>query len=424
MINFRRLLRSLGIALNLRDPPNLPPYGWSYFDHIVAVYLTLNTADKRADVVIEKSRQRPDDLTWGDVFMLENIIFSLQPVEIVERNAWIIRERFREVACSSIYDQYIASDFPKETDTPEKLVLLRADLCRVLDVLHWHYALIPMREKIRKALTINCMNMVIVYTVVLGGALYLFRLHGMIFQATLSCVIYWGIIGGFVSSQRRMQSIPSDGDPLVSVFGLENAGYYLWLSPLLGAVFAVIITLMFMGGFLTGSVLPEFVRPDGQATGLFADIAQTLPKNGENYAKLFVWAFLAGFAERLVPDSLDRLSSKLTSADRSPKPISPLVGSTSPTPKPPTVPVESQTKIAPETLDNAMHTGEPPADPSKETPLINPDEVASGIRIPNAPIVMSSLKKGSQLGCSTVISETAFRRESLRRAFRPRSRSH
>ena len=110
-----------------------------------------------------------------------------------------------------------------------------------------------------------------------------------------------------------MQSIPSDGDPLISVFGLDNAGYYLWLSPLLGAIFAVILTLMFIAGFLKGSVIPDFYLSSGGKQGLsfFNFTWNTMPKTSEEYAKLFVWCFLAGFAERLVPDSVDRLASKL-----------------------------------------------------------------------------------------------------------------
>src|SRR5581483_5662887 len=49
MIDWRRFARKLGVALNLREPPNVPPYGWSYFDHLVSLYVTLNTSDGRAD---------------------------------------------------------------------------------------------------------------------------------------------------------------------------------------------------------------------------------------------------------------------------------------------------------------------------------------------------------------------------------------
>jgi hypothetical protein len=136
MIDVRKLARRLGVALNLRDPPNVPPYGWSYFDHLVAVYVTLNAADARADAVIKKSRERPDDLTWGDIFLLENTTFTLQPPEVVQRSAWILRERFREIASPSFYDKYVNSNAPKD-DTPANLPLLKADLTRVLDVLHW-----------------------------------------------------------------------------------------------------------------------------------------------------------------------------------------------------------------------------------------------------------------------------------------------
>jgi hypothetical protein len=360
MIDWRKFSRRLGVALKLRDPPNVPAYGWSYFDHLVAVYVNLNVADPRADAVIKKSRERPDDLTWGDIFLLENTNFSLTPADVVERSAWILRERFREISSSAVYDKYVNSDVPTETDTPAKLSLLKADLTKVLDVLHWYYSLIPMRERIRKSLTIYCTFMVVVYTALLAGVLTWCNWHKTNFLAMLACVLYSGIIGGFVSSQRRMQSLPNEGDPLISVFGLDNAGYYLWLSPLLGAIFAGILMLMFIAGILKGSVFPEFYNsPAGLAGGI--PLFQSLPTNSEEYGKLFVWAFLAGFAERLVPDSLDRLASKLDpNSQTSPTTLAASPSGTPPGHQDPTKLPEPKPKITEVALQDALHTGEAP----------------------------------------------------------------
>ncbi len=364
MVNSRRLLRRLGVALNLRDPPNVPPYGWSYFDHLVALYVTLNSADARADAVIKKSSERPDDLTWGDIFLLESIIFSLQPPDVVNRSAWIVRERFREIASPSVYDKYLASNVPTDVSTPAGLSLVKGDLTRVLDVLHWYYSLIPIRERLRKSLTISCITLILIYGVILGGILVWCNLHNASFLAMLSCVLYAGIVGGFVSSQRRMQNIPSEGDPLISVFGLDNAGYFLWLSPLLGAIFAVILALMFVAGLLKGSVFPDFYVPlRGVPRGLpfFHFTWNTLPTSGAEYAKLLVWAFLAGFAERLVPDSLDRLASKIAPGDQRPA-SAPAPNAQDRAVEPPKMP-ESKPEITQETIQNVMHTGEAPKEP-------------------------------------------------------------
>jgi hypothetical protein len=374
MIDWFRSFRQLGVALNLRDPPNVPPYGWSYLDHLVAVYMTLNADDPRADAVIEKSRLHPDDIKWGDIFLLENVILHLQPPEILERNAWIVRERFREVASSTIYEKYVQSGFPKDADTPEKLALLRADMSRIQDVLHWHYALIPIREHIRKSLTSDCILMVLVYTVIGGFALIRLQRHDHSFLAMVLCVVYFGIIGGFVSSQRRMQSIPTDTDPLVSIFGLDNARYYLWLSPLLGGIFAVILTLMFVAGVLQGTIFPDFHVPSRiVGRSLFSIFAyQALPNGTESWAKLFVWAFLAGFAERLVPDSLDRLSAKLT-ANKQQSISVPSVSTPPASPVPGDQPLKTRNEpaqpseeVSKETMDNALYSGEEPPPEAKE----------------------------------------------------------
>lgn len=381
MVDWRRLSRRLGVALNLRDPPNVPPYGWSYFDHLVAVYVNLNSADVRADTVILKSRERPDDLTWGDVFLLESLVFALQPPEVIERSAWILRERFREISCASFFGRYTSSTIPHDCDTDQKRSLLKADLTRILDILHWYYSLIPIRERIRKSLTVTCIVLVCVYTSVLAFILMWCRWHSYSYLAVLVLVVYSGVIGGFVSSQRRMQGLPTDGDPLISIFGLDNAGYYLWLSPLLGAIFAVVLMMMFVGGMLKGAIFPEFLHVVASRPGLsfFDTVWGTLPVDSENYGKLLVWSFLAGFAERLVPDSLDRLSSKLDTHQQLSTPAQPADNSTGTPPK--TIiqpdPQHPKHEITEATLQNVMHSGEVsphgPTQPHVSAPTSNPN---------------------------------------------------
>jgi hypothetical protein len=362
LIDSRRFWRKLGVALNFRDPPNVPAYGWSYLDHLVAVYVNLNKADARADAVILKAKNTPDDLTWGDIFLFENLVFSMQPQEVVARSAWTLRARFRDVAGSVVYDRYVASGIPTETDTAPKLALLRADLTRVLDILHWYYSLLPLRERIRTSLTRYCAVMVIFYSVLLVGALGWCHEHNAEYVAMVFSIMYCGIIGGFVSSQRRMQKLSLEGDPLVSVFGLDSSGYYLWLSPLLGGIFAMVLFLMFAAGVFKGIIFPEFFiskpRPPG-ALSFFAFTWNTLPVSSEEYAKLFVWSFLAGFAERLVPDSLDRLGSKLDHKDNpgAARPITFAPGPSNGAHEPPLSDVVVQA---------ALHKGEVPTKPPGE----------------------------------------------------------
>jgi hypothetical protein len=324
-----------GLA-RFRQPERLQAYAWSYFDHIVAVYGNLGRKCADVDEIIKRAAEHPESFHWGDIFHLESIVFSLIPDESLQRNVWVLRERFREVSGPTVYNAYLASNPPTEIETPEKLSLLRADLTRLLDVLHWYYALIPDRERLRKSLTRECTIMVGSYTCVLIAILALCALHSQrplittpahfhTAVATAACVVYWGIIGGFVSSQRRMQNIPGDGDPLISVLGLDDARYYLWLSPLLGAVFAVILAWMFMGGIVEGTLFPAFASDSKDGTWFSGLFSQQLLKGPSEYAKLFVWSFLAGFAERLVPDNLDRLASKLDVSQQksSPAPTTP-----------------------------------------------------------------------------------------------------
>jgi hypothetical protein len=70
----------------------------------------------------------------------------------------------------------------------------------------------------------------------------------------------------------------------------------------IGAIFACILSFVFFGGFVGGSLFPQ------------AGLDQVLGSRPD-FAKLLVWAFIAGFAQRFVPQILSSLIKRSTKSD-------------------------------------------------------------------------------------------------------------
>jgi hypothetical protein len=158
---------------------------------------------------------------------------------------------------------------------------------------------------------------------------------------TLLLVAFAGALGGFVSLQRRIQMIPTEGDPLVSIFELQNGVFSVYLAPLLGATFALVLFFIFLGGYLRGELFPDFTLPS-LILGNFAWSGTRM--SGGDFAKLLIWSFIAGFAERFVPDTLTRLVDRGREASTSSNlPVAPAP----PFPAPASPPVTSRPRHSP-----------------------------------------------------------------------------
>jgi hypothetical protein len=66
-----------------------------------------------------------------------------------------------------------------------------------------------------------------------------------------------------------------------------------------------LLLLLFIGGFIGGNLFPDFTN-----IGFFR-IYHSF-SGIEGWAKLFVWTFIAGFSERLMPDLLSNFSKKIS----------------------------------------------------------------------------------------------------------------
>ena len=235
-------------------------------------------------------------LDWGEIATLEDKILARDDDLAVRRKAWQIRSRYARLAGPERYQAYLASGPPDANDTQVAGSELRADLRRVLAATHFTYSMAMVRENNRR----RVLRSLLVWT--LGLCLPALLLAGLLQQsegrgaqaALLCCVIFFGCVGAYVSIQRRLQNTSDGGDPVIGILLLQEF-YLVQRYPLIaGGVFAIVLYLILAGGFMQGTLFPML-----DANGVPIDVA--------NWAKLLIWSFIAGFAERLVPDTLDRL---------------------------------------------------------------------------------------------------------------------
>jgi hypothetical protein len=105
--------------------------------------------------------------------------------------------------------------------------------------------------------------------------------------ATFSAVAAFGALGAavsVVSRKRELRGIPA----------IEGAD--MWVIQTIGAVFAILLAIMFLGGLIGGSLFPS-------SNGNWFSVVYIHPE----FAKLLVWSFIAGFSERFVPQILENL---------------------------------------------------------------------------------------------------------------------
>ena len=141
----------------------------------------------------------------------------------------------------------------------------------------------------------------------------------------LPLVIVAGILGAFFSALIRLYNVDAAGALLVSSTAQELKGRHLFMysfvPPVVGAIAAVVLYMIFVARLIQGTLFPEFGCAAGKSCASVQEMMHNFqPKTAEDYAKAMIWGFIAGFSERLVPDVLQTLVNKQKAAGtRKPK---------------------------------------------------------------------------------------------------------
>jgi hypothetical protein len=301
------------------EDATLSRFGLVFFNHLIGEYDSFTNITEGQAAAYQKlgdlknvyvGNTRP--LTWGDLAALECLTLQLRTMPELRERFWGIQRRYQEVIPKGVYPELVV-----DRTALEKLSLdeLRART-EVLACEFFRLCILAMcREDIRDRASKRLWITMIVFAVLYGvplGLVYFGGVTILIPLRTLASILFFGSIGGFLSARGRIQSITGHGESLVGIIELSSlSGIWgdFW-PPITGAIFAVILYAMFAGGLLDGALFPMIASSSGHV-GLLSNLfcRECGPQGALDAAKLLLWSFVAGFAERFVPDTLTRLVS-------------------------------------------------------------------------------------------------------------------
>jgi hypothetical protein len=273
-----------------------------YFTLLVGQYriMSRKVDDPQALAEAEEIAKIPvPEITWEQIYRFELAILMLQPFEALRRRAWILREEYQEVASPLEYAEYIKSNPPDPNDPKVIEADLRSDLVRIQEELNWAYTILWVEEEFRSKLTRSVIGVTLCGIAVFAGCLAISG--GFSTRLTLLAVIFGGMVGGCVTTVRRIQKAELQGNADLNLITLERGRLSIYLSPFLGGVFSVVLYLLFASGYIKSGLFPDFTSNGELLYGIFPSL------QGTELAKLLVWSFIAGFAEQFVPDRLSQL---------------------------------------------------------------------------------------------------------------------
>jgi hypothetical protein len=118
-----------------------------------------------------------------------------------------------------------------------------------------------------------------------------------------------GAVGGTMSLIQRVQALPEADPILFRLSGGTTVLQSVLIPPLTGAIFAAVLFMLFAGHTINGPIFPAFnVVPGPMDFKKFYE--GTLPLDTTSYALMLAWAFIAGYAERFFPDTINRLTAQ------------------------------------------------------------------------------------------------------------------
>jgi hypothetical protein len=252
---------------------------------------------------------------------LERVVVHFLPdIELKSRSMQIIyrykafmgddkQHHFEKINNVSFEDSLRSSDLKQ----------LRVDLDFMLFSLTRSYINAPLRETARQNIWIYAFWMgLLQYFIFLICILFYDQLVTSDIPLSSLLVPFLGSIGACFAIKQKVEAMPETLDPYRNVIILNASLMSMLFGLFRGAASAIILNMVLVSQFIQGEIFPEYNKMvDPQPSGLneaFAFLLHLDKFSAPEIAKILVWSLVAGYSERLIPDTIRKLSDAQSSS--------------------------------------------------------------------------------------------------------------
>lgn len=264
-----------------------------------------------------KSMTDPGSASWMpnimDVLIFERVIVHFLPDDEIKLRALYIQQRYKSLISESAFDKLQTQMNFQLIGEKTDCRLLRNELDFMLHDLTRGYINAPLPYRARQNIWLYAFWLGIIEYSLAFVLIKLFNLfNDTPIPISALLVPFFGSAGAFLSIKQRVEALPYGHDTYRNIILLNASLIGLIFGLVRGAAFAILLNILMISGLVDGELFPKYDFtnfPD--KTGLdhafgFLLHLNDLPTN--EITKILIWSLLAGFSERLVPDTLQRLS--------------------------------------------------------------------------------------------------------------------
>jgi hypothetical protein len=257
---------------------------------------------------------------WDALFRVESALIIYLPIEDLVAKLQTVKSEFTEIAGRARSEALFNSfTFPATDPAKSDEKLLRAyateALSEIQELTVIRYGYLAMRTRLVSAALVILFLLVLSLTIFSGIP---YATTGSSKLTAIEMLAIVGMVGGGISSVSRVFNLGWSAELAGGLDDLKQTYRSLLLnvftSILQGGLFALVLYVAFASGLIQGVAFPTF-NPDNKNIGESAlRYFEYGPASHAQFGKALIWAFVAGFSERLVPDFLRSLSATIKSS--------------------------------------------------------------------------------------------------------------
>lgn len=145
-------------------------------------------------------------------------------------------------------------------------------------------------------------------------ALLIARMGG--FSDLLLLVLMAGSTGAVINNYYRLAKLSTVDQAVFDQADHHVFTMQLYVSVLVSAVLGIIMYGLCLSGLIAGDLFPAFKGVEADYTNVTELMRNVSPAGNIDAAKAVVWAFIAGFSEKLIPNMIDRMADKAVAREQ------------------------------------------------------------------------------------------------------------